>query len=617
MKIIIILFTILFLTSTNIFSQFPQTYSRSTVSNDAIIAITSDASNNIYVTGVSYDLLTNTSGIVTIKYDQNGNQLWTPPPFYENAFPKAMTIDDNGNIYIAGGYSNGSNSDFFVISYNSSGSVRHGWPRMIDNSGDDQATSLVLADGKIYVTGFSYVGHLYGANYDMLTVAYDAIGNEQWRNNFDLDDQIYAPGHGNDFAYAIDAYTGDVFDNAIFICGKSWLGTQYGDAYITVQINTVDGSQYWYSFYKYDEGGQPGDAGALAIAVSQSTGNVYTTGYKTKPGGPIGPANLDCITMQNHWGLFKGSCGKPPGMGHECEDWCASYVDEDNGGCGSGHTDYGVDMGKSISIVDADSYTDIQIFVTGYTHTAYHPLIGYYPANGSDYLVLKYLGTAPGNVCDPEHYLPVNIFTRDGSANEDDNANSICTDANGNVYVTGGSKENGSGRDIVTLKLSNNLSLLTTSYFNGSENAGDEGMAVKTSGTYVYAGGTTNILPFNNNIADYVTLQYNTGSDNQNLSFVAKGLNVNTPKTFNLSQNYPNPFNPSTVITYSIPKKSIVNLKIYNVLGQEIASLINNELKQPGFYNVRFDASNLPSGLYLYKLTAGDYSEVKKMLLIK
>jgi len=83
-----------------------------------------------------------------------------------------------------------------------------------------------------------------------------------------------------------------------------------------------------------------------------------------------------------------------------------------------------------------------------------------------------------------------------------------------------------------------------------------------------------------------------------------------------LSQNYPNPFNPSTSIQFSIPKAEHVTLKIYDVKGSEVVTQCNQFL-QAGIYNAKFDGSRLPSGIYLYKLTAGSFSETKKMLLVK
>ncbi len=89
-----------------------------------------------------------------------------------------------------------------------------------------------------------------------------------------------------------------------------------------------------------------------------------------------------------------------------------------------------------------------------------------------------------------------------------------------------------------------------------------------------------------------------------------------TPEEFNLYQNYPNPFNPGTKIKYAIGKKQYASLKVYDVLGNEVAVLVN-EVKPAGEYEVEFNAVGLPSGIYMYKLTAGTFVHTRKMLLIK
>jgi Secretion system C-terminal sorting domain/CARDB len=91
---------------------------------------------------------------------------------------------------------------------------------------------------------------------------------------------------------------------------------------------------------------------------------------------------------------------------------------------------------------------------------------------------------------------------------------------------------------------------------------------------------------------------------------------VEIPNYFSLAQNYPNPFNPSTSIKFSVPKQTNVTLKIYDVLGKEVATLVN-EMKQPGFHTVDFNASDFASGIYFYRLDAGEFSSVKKMMLVK
>ena len=88
------------------------------------------------------------------------------------------------------------------------------------------------------------------------------------------------------------------------------------------------------------------------------------------------------------------------------------------------------------------------------------------------------------------------------------------------------------------------------------------------------------------------------------------------PSCCNIYQNYPNPFNPTTKINFSIQKQGLVTLKVYDMLGREVAALIN-ETKNAGNYSIDFNASKLSSGIYFYKLTSGDFSGIKKMVLIK
>jgi hypothetical protein len=86
---------------------------------------------------------------------------------------------------------------------------------------------------------------------------------------------------------------------------------------------------------------------------------------------------------------------------------------------------------------------------------------------------------------------------------------------------------------------------------------------------------------------------------------------------FRLDQNYPNPFNPNTVINFSIPtENTLVSLKIYNAIGQEVSTLIN-QVVPAGNHEVQFDATGLPSGVYFYTLTAGNFVNSKKMIVLK
>lgn len=107
--------------------------------------------------------------------------------------------------------------------------------------------------------------------------------------------------------------------------------------------------------------------------------------------------------------------------------------------------------------------------------------------------------------------------------------------------------------------------------------------------------------------------------DNDGRSRYSKDVEVvinKLPIEFSLDQNYPNPFNPTTTIEFTIPSENIVQIKVFNILGMEIATLLN-EHKQVGKHQVEFDAANLSSGIYFYKVVSGNYLEIKKMILLR
>ena len=90
----------------------------------------------------------------------------------------------------------------------------------------------------------------------------------------------------------------------------------------------------------------------------------------------------------------------------------------------------------------------------------------------------------------------------------------------------------------------------------------------------------------------------------------------NIPIVFTLAQNYPNPFNPSTTIRYALPERSHVTLTVFNTLGQQVVTLVGGEV-EAGYHEVTFDASEFASGVYLYRLTTGDYVQTRKVVVLR
>ncbi len=191
----------------------------------------------------------------------------------------------------------------------------------------------------------------------------------------------------------------------------------------------------------------------------------------------------------------------------------------------------------------------------------------------------------------------------------------------GNVNLTGG---NGNGQ---------NNSSKAGSFVFAMRNGEIAGYAITNSdGFYLIDGlapGSYSVSVdkpgYNETAPQNVNASYDiqgTGSPlfgNANYSISVLNVSVNPtvqPTKYSLEQNYPNPFNPSTTIKYSLPNNSTVSLKVYNLIGQEVATLINS-FQTSGEYSVTFNASNLSSGVYFYRLESGSFNVVKKMLFVK
>ena len=134
-----------------------------------------------------------------------------------------------------------------------------------------------------------------------------------------------------------------------------------------------------------------------------------------------------------------------------------------------------------------------------------------------------------------------------------------------------------------------------------TNNYNDLVAALVISGTNLFAGIQYNGV-WRRPLSDIIT-----GIENQKGSI---------PFSFSLQQNYPNPFNPTTIIKYDLPKEGFVTLKVYDMLGREVATLVNKE-QSAGRYVATFDASGLASGIYFYRISAGKFVQTKKLILMK
>jgi hypothetical protein len=200
------------------------------------------------------------------------------------------------------------------------------------------------------------------------------------------------------------------------------------------------------------------------------------------------------------------------------------------------------------------------------------------------------------------------VANYNGPGNGYDGATSLAVDGNGNVYVTGCSYGIGTSKDYATIKYDSTGDLLWIMRYNGLGNdwdgandlAVDENRNVYVTGNSLGSGTET----------DYVTIKY---SQPQAVDPWMSQLHLSI---FLLHPSHPNPFNPSTAISYKLQASSNTSLKIYDTAGRLVATLVE-ERQMPGEHQVHFDGTDLPSGIYIARLQAGEFTAAQKLVLLK
>ncbi|HEX7401423.1 MAG TPA: SBBP repeat-containing protein [candidate division Zixibacteria bacterium] len=512
----------------------------------------------------------------------------------------AIAVDDSGYVYVTGwAYISGSDYDYATIKYYPNGDTA--WVRRYNGPGnsDDGAIAIAIDDsGYVYVTGY---GEGIGTNYDYITIKYHANGDTAWLRRYN------GPVNLDDITYAM------VVDGSgyVYVTGYS-----YGDGtsadYATIKYHP-NGDTVWVR--RYNGLGNLGDV-AYAM-VEDGSGNVCVTG------GSRGSGTWeDCATIKYH----------PNGD----TAWVRRFDEP---------TIHGYDRGTAIA-VDLSG----NIYVTGWSDGA---------GTGADYFTIRYYPN--GDTAWVRRY--------NGPANGTDWATAIAVDDSGYVFVTGYSDSSGSSQDYATIKYDSSGNEIWVKRFNCA-NGTDKPYAIAVDGSnniYVTGmsgcGGTTGI--------DYATIKYypngdtawlrkyhgpvengsdyayalavddsgnvyitggsqgsGTGYDYCTIKYVQTSSAVKDetgdrerPSEFELSQNYPNPFNPNTKIEFTLAKAGFVTLQIYDVLGRKVRTLVSENLPS-GYKSVMWDGKNddgkdVASGVYFYQLKVGDFSEPKKMVLLK
>jgi hypothetical protein len=453
----------------------------------------------------------------------------------------------------------------------------------------------VDGSGNVYVTGYSYAP---GTSYDYVTIKYDSSGGEVWVAVYD------GPGNLDDRAYAL------AIDDSgnVYVTGYSYgAGTSFD--YATVKYG-ASGQELWVARY---DGPVNGDDQATALALDGS-GNVCVTGRSAGSG-----TSDDYVTIRYD------ASGQ--------EQWVARYN-------GPGNYDDRADAlamdGSGNVYVTGGSFgsgTDYDYATIKYDPSGQEQWAGRYgPGNSSDFataLVVDGAGNAYGTGGSygsgtNNDYVTINhdpsgqeqwVALYNGPGFYYDGASAIATDSSGNIYVTGYSYGAATSADYATIKYDASGQEQWVVRYNGTANDVDaaNALAVDGSGNVYVTGGAYGSGTF----SDYATIKY------QQMTTGVGSDHGAPPGEFTLGQNYPNPFNAITTFEFrlptgraGIPNFSSVSLRVYDLLGREVATLVNEKLA-PGLYTRQWDAAGQASGVYFYRLQAGDFVETRKLVLLR
>jgi len=530
-----------------------------------------------------------------------------------------VTVDVEGDVYIAGILRRIYDTDFFAIKYNSIGEKQ--WVASNDNTGDGnqsyylQSSAKIIADYKdnIYVAGTS--GNLFGTAY--ATRKYNKwSGGRLWTR--------YYTRYGNGSGYNGNHVNDFVVDNAgnVYVTGFSHDSSGVYH-YATVKYNKA-GIEQWVR--RYGAGYNSSVAAAIAL---DPTGNVCVTGKGYDPA-----ANRFFFTTIKYNPTGKTLWTRhfnPPG--HFGSEARAIAIDAAGNVYVAGFSDDHYYYDPALTFV---KYNPDGKFLMS---RVYVPTREEYDSDGVglkiwvDELQNVYL---TGTGFSRTYYVIIKIVTQANNGKDwgisytGGNGgvavvSDLFVDDVGNVYVTGSRSQSAIAQNwnYLTAKFDTKGRLQWALNYNGPKNGNDyaRALAVDGSGNVYVTGESDGFGPWH----DIVTIKYS-----QNLSstsgLTSKLTNVentetpaaetNLPSDFYLAPSYPNPFNPSTTIRFGLPHAARVSLKVYNVLSAEVATLVD-EQKSAGEHTVNFTPKNLPSGLYFAVLKAGEARLVQRMIYAK
>ncbi len=576
MKKIILIVSLVLITINFSYSQLPDSYPFKTFLGD---------DGYLYVTGNVYDSSNQTYDILIEKYLDSVN-VWSIPFLspYGNDKGMDIVVDNNGFVLTTGYLFNSetNTNDIFILKLEKIlGSVEY--IKKYNSSGEDKGLGIAVDNANnIYVCGYITKEN---SNKDFIALKYSELGIPIWTHQYD-----------NPRYHADDVST-DILTDAGFV---------YAVGYTSGGINFKDVMMLTFP----QDNSEPPDVLIYQKALTNEIPTGFVLSYVSDNAFAKSRASITCIT-DIAFGTTTGSDFLTlnfKGTQYEELNWAKTF---NSSRAGARNAD---DVPTAITADDSGN-----VYVTGYCNRNY--------GSNYDFATIKYTKNS-GN-----YGWNNNVEYFDyGQSGGSDKASSIKSWQN-QVYVSGACAQAPSGYEIQSYVqnpgggVSNQWHDTFYPSFSESNDINEMKKATTLEVDKITGDVWMIVFAWDENQQYLAFRKYDKNGniistvDNNQGDFMKEEQtdNLNSQEqqsSFSLSQNYPNPFNPTTNLEFSISELGFVTLKIYDMTGKEIRTLVN-EVKPAGRYSVVFDGSNLSSGIYYYKLESGAFSQVKRMILVK
>lgn len=502
-------------------------------------------------------------GVTPILHSQTSYLEWVSTYSNSLGYKSHIAVEDGGNVYVAG-------ENFHVVKYNPNG--QQVWARVKNNS--TVVGTVLDGMGNLIVIGSS-------GGSSILTVKYNPGGDELWT-------RVYPTGSLNNVT-ASAVVVDDT--NNVYVTGYGGDGHPFPwkVSIISVSIKYKPNGDFVWDYRLF--GSAPGTVHSAQALTLGENGNVYVSGgyaessvfgsgwiYKYQHDGQLVMSELNNLSF-SAISLYSDANGNL---------YTAGYGGFSNLDVAKFNSTLQNLWSVNLSVGNLSGLSDQP--VAKMKRDKYGNLIiaaqSFDASSGYDYYVTKLDSNG------------VQLWTSkyNYSGNSVDVLRDLALDSAGSIYVTGYSEVGNTG-SFTTIKYTSDGDSARVLKYDGRGNS----IQTDISGGKVYVSGGNN--------SGMITIKYSLPLNIQNVS-------TQIPENFSLYQNYPNPFNPTTNIRFDIRKQGLVTLKVYDILGKEVTTLVNESL-QPGTYEADFDATGLTSGVYFYRLETEGFGAFNIMMLVK